>query len=131
MLLSLRFFDKESWSFYATLNVVIPCVLFAIFKQKFNSQSLIFMSLLAMMQGTLLAKILVTGFLCFLIFEPTDKWVYRSILYIISILIIHYIPKNHLIHNLVINSDILKIPVIIVIFIWMMYILHPAVNFIF
>ena len=131
MLLSLRFFDQESWSFYATLNAVIPFALFTIFKQSLNSQSLILMSLLAMMQGTLLAKILVTGFLCFLVFKPSKKWVYRSILYVISILIMHYIPVNHSIHNLVLSSNILKTSTVIVILIWIMYILHPTVNFIF
>ena len=82
MLAKFRFLDKELWSYYATLNVFIPLILFKIMNFNINSQAMIFMSLLAMMQGDLLPKILFTGFLNFLVFEPNMKWIYRSIIYV-------------------------------------------------
>ena len=60
MLTKFRFLDKEKWSYYATLNVLIPLIVFNVLKFKIDSQAMIFMSLLAMMQGDLLPKILFT-----------------------------------------------------------------------
>ena len=80
MLANFRFFDKEVWSFYATLNVIIPLVLFKVLNFEINSQAMIFMSLLAMMQGDLLPKVLFTGFLNSLVFEPTWEW-YIEVVY--------------------------------------------------
>ena len=68
MELIFRFFDKEEWTTYGTLNVIIPLVIFILFRQKLTASLLIFMSLLGMMHGDPLAKILFTGFLNFLVF---------------------------------------------------------------
>lgn len=129
MLLSLRFLDKESWSFHATLTTIIPLVLFYIFRQTLNTQSLVLMSLLSMMQGTLLAKILVTGFLCFVVFEPTEEWIYRSLLYVISTCIIHMIPTNNPVHSFVMRHNYIQYVLIAIIIVWMIYILKPVGEF--
>ena len=68
MELIFRFLDKKYWSFYGTLNVFIPLILFIIFQQIINLEALIFMSLIGMMDGDLLSKILFTGFLNFLVY---------------------------------------------------------------
>ena len=127
MLANFRFFDKEVWSFYATLNVIIPLVLFKVFNLEYNSQSLIFMSLLAMMQGDLLPKVLFTGFLNFLVFEPTWEWVYRSFIYVFSIIAFHHIPMNHPIHKFIMDNSFMRYLLIAVIIVWMFPIMKPFV----
>ena len=126
MLVNFRFFDKEVWSFYATLNVIIPLVLFKVLNFEINSRAMIFISLLAMMQGDLLPKILFTGFLNFLVFEPTMEWVYRSCIYVFSIIAFHYIPMGHPIHKFIMDNAIMRYVLIAVIIIWMFPIMKPS-----
>ena len=68
MELIFKFFDKEEWSMYATINVFIPLILLFLFKQKLTVSVLILVSLMAMMKGDLLSKILFVGFLYFLLY---------------------------------------------------------------
>lgn len=126
MLAKFRFLDKESWSYYATLNVFIPLILFKIMNFDINSQAMIFMSLLAMMQGDLLPKILFTGFLNFLVFEPNMKWVYRSIIYVFSIVAFHYIPIDNPVNEFILKYKIVQYILIVTILIWMFYIMKPS-----
>lgn len=126
MLATFRFLDKESWSYYATLNVFIPLILFKIMNFNINSQAMIFMSLLAMMQGDLLPKILFTGFLNFLVFEPNMKWVYRSMIYVFSIIAFHYIPMENPVNEFIMKYKIVQYLLIIIIAIWMFYIMKPS-----
>ena len=95
MELIFRFFDKEEWTTYGTLNVIIPLVIFILFRQKLTASLLIFMSLLGMMHGDLLAKILFTGFLNFLVFENSLAWIGRSILLVISVVLMHMVPYKN------------------------------------
>ena len=127
MLVNFRFFDKEVWSFYATLNVIIPLVLFKLLNFEVNSQAMIFMSLLAMMQGDLLPKILFTGFLNFMVFEPNREWVYRSCIYVLSIIVFHYIPMGHHVHKFVMDNLFMRYLLIAVIIVWMFPIMKPFV----
>ena len=126
MLTNFRFFDKEIWSVYSTLNVLIPLILFKICNLEFTSQSLIFMSLLAMMQGDLLPKVLFTGFLIFLVFEPNWNWVYRSCIYIFSIIVFHYIPMGHPFHKFIMDNSVMRYMLIAIIIIWMIPIMKPS-----
>ena len=126
MLTKFRFLDKETWSYYATLNVFIPLLLFKIMNFDINSQAMIFMSLLAMMQGDLLPKILFTGFLNFLVFEPNMNWVYRSMIYVFSIIAFHYIPMENPVNEFIMKYKIVQYILIIIIAIWMCYIMKPS-----
>ena len=120
MKLVLKFFDKESWSALGTVRVLIPFILFIITKQELNSMSLIFMSILGMMDGTLLAKIVFTGFLCFLVYEPTKQWIIRSILYIVSVLLMDRINNA----DFITKNTILLYIFRLVVLVWMCYILY-------
>ena len=124
MELILRFFDKEKWSFNATINVLIPIILFLLAGQKLDLQALIFMSLIGMMEGDLLSKIMMTGFLNFLVYKPTTEWIMRSIIFVVSVIIINYIPQNdkNPLYKLVTSSEIAKWVMRIIILIWMCYI---------
>ena len=113
MKLIFKFFDKEEWSIYGTLNTLIILILFKIlniFKkidQPFNYQNLIFSSLIGMMDGELLPKILFTGFLNFLVMDCTEEWIYKSIIYVIGVIITHQIKYNNNIHKSFIKNKLL------------------------
>lgn len=124
MELIFRFFDKEEWSTYGTLNVIIPLVIFILFRQKLTASLLIFMSLLGMMHGDLLAKILFTGFLNFLVFENSLAWIGRSILLVISVVLMHMIPYKNPLHITVYNNELGMNMTRAAIIIWMSYILY-------
>ena len=123
MELILKFFDKEIWSMYATINVMVPFILLIVFNQVTPS-TLILASILGMMKGSLLSKILFTGFLNFLVYKYNIYWILRSCLFVISTIIIHYIPYNNIVHKTVMNSNILLWIMRITVFIWMSYILY-------
>ena len=120
MKLVLKFFDKERWSALGTFRVLIPFILFIITKQELNVTSLVFMSILGMMDGSLLAKIIFTGFLCFLVYEPTKEWIIRSILYVISIILMDKINNA----DFIINNIFLLYIFRLVVLVWMCYILY-------
>lgn len=122
MELTFRFLDKENWSFYGTLNVLIPLFLFIIFKQRIDLQALIFMSLLGMMEGDLLPKILFTGFLNFFVYNPSNEWVIRSSIFVASIYLMNFVKINNPIHQFVMNSEPLQWLLRIIILCWMLYI---------
>ena len=123
MELTLKFFDKEIWSMYGTINVMVPFILLIVLNQVTPS-TLILASILGMMKGSLLSKIIFTGFLNFLVYEYNIYWILRSCLFVISTIIIHYIPYNNIVHKTVMNSNILLWIMRITIFIWMSYILY-------
>ena len=120
MKLVLKFFDKESWSALGTVRVLIPFILFIITRQELNVMSLVFMSILGMMDGSLLAKIIFTGFLCFLVYEPTKEWIIRSVLYVISVLLMDRINNA----DFITRNTILLYIFRLVVLVWMCYILY-------
>ena len=77
-----------------------------------------------MMEGDLLSKIIMTGFLNFLVYKPTTEWIMRSIIFVVSVIIINYIPQNdkNPLYKLVTSSEIAKWVMRIIILIWMCYI---------
>ena len=56
MELTFRFFDRKIWSYYATINVVIPTVLILILQGNMTTQDLIFVSLMGMMEGRIITQ---------------------------------------------------------------------------
>ena len=124
MELTFRFFDKRRWSYYATINVVIPTVLILLIQGYMTTQDLIFVSLMGMMEGNVYSKILMTGFLNFLVFKPDISWIKRSFVYVISIILMNMVKQNNLIHKEIMTSPLLQILMNIIIALWMGYILY-------
>ena len=60
MELRLVFFDKKSWSYHATILVIIPIALLLLLTGRLGVQDMIFLSLLGMMKGNLLPKAIMT-----------------------------------------------------------------------
>lgn len=125
MELVFRFFDNKSWSYYATINVVIPTILILLSQGYMTTQDLIFVSLLGMMEeGNLYSKILMTGFLNFLVFIPNIAWLKRSIIYVISIILMNMVSRNNKVYKTVMGSKLLQLFMNILIALWMGYILY-------
>ncbi len=124
MELSFKFFHHKEFSIYATINIFIPLIIFLLFRLELTPTVLIFMSLLAMMNGDLLPKLIFTGFLNLLVFNNEVIWITRSILFTISILLIHYIPYKNTLHLFIYNNQLLSKFIWFPIFIWMSYILY-------
>jgi hypothetical protein len=124
MELTFKFLSNEKWSIHGTLNVLIILVIFLATKQKINAQSLIFMSLLGMMEGTLITKIIFTTFLNFLVYEPTKEWIFKSILFLIGTIITHYIPLGNKLEQIIQNNNIFLNIFRIIVLAWIVYILY-------
>lgn len=128
MELTFRFFDRKIWSYYATINVVIPTVLILILQGNMTTQDLIFVSLMGMMEGNIYSKIIMTGFLNFLVFEPDIAWIKRSIVYVVSIALMDTVKQNNSIHKAIMKSELLQMLMNIIIVLWMGYILYVILD---
>ena len=123
MELIFRFLDKRRWSYHATIIVIIPTVLILLTQGYMSTQDLIFVSLMGMMEGNIYSKILVTGFLNFLVFKPDVAWIKRSVIYVISIVLMNMVKQNNIIHKAVMKSKSLQLLMDIIIVSWMCYIM--------
>ena len=124
----LKFFDKESWSYYAIIVVMIPIILLLLVTKKLDVQAMIFLSLLGMMEGDLLAKMIMTAFLNLLVFKPNIEWIKRSAIYLVSIVLMSKVKMNNVLHRMIMKSEVLQLIIKIVIAIWMSYILYSIMS---
>ena len=108
-------------SMYGTLNTIIPFTALLLTKQKINFKNLIFSSIICMMEGDLLPKILFTGFLNFMTMENNENHNSKYNL-CLSVIIIHHIPYNNPLHQFVYKNNIVKYIFIIAILVWMYFI---------
>ena len=124
-----QFFDKENWSLYATLQTIVILSIMKLGKIHINKLNiLVFASLLAMMRGDLLPKLIYTFFMCLLVWGNKKQFVKLSIITIISVLIIHFIKKNNKIYQFLIQNKITKIVLIVSIILWMIYIPYLLIK---
>jgi len=127
MNLTFRFFDKETWSIYGVHKTFVILMIFILLRQNITASTLILMSLLSMMEGGLLEKILFTGFLVLLTSRPTLRWMLEGLLFVLSIILIHFIPQNNIIQHMFENSNVLLWVMRIASFGWMSYILYKII----
>ena len=119
-----RFFDKENWSVYATINCAIILTLLILTKQKLDLQTLIIVSLMGMMQGDILSKMVFTVFLSSILFNKSMQWFTKTAVFLGSNLITANIPYNHDFQKLIVNNTILLWLFRLLIFGWFIYILN-------
>jgi hypothetical protein len=100
------FFDKEKWSIYATLNTCIPLLLLYLFNYEFDIKNLTISSLISMMKGDLISKIIFYIFLSFLFYKREKEYIYINSLFILSIIIIHYVPYENKFQMDILNNNI-------------------------
>ena len=124
MELIFKFFDKEEWSVHGTLRTVIPFVLLIIAQLKLDALTLIFISLMGMMKGGIVPKVLFVGFLNFLVFEPTKEWLMKSIIYVISVILMDFVKYGNRVERKILNNKTLMILFRVLIAGWIGYILY-------
>lgn len=114
------FFDKEIFSIYATFYTIIPIFLLFLFK-KINLQTLVLSSIISMMSGKIIDKIIFTIFLCLLIINKKN---YKEVIpiFIISVIINHYISQNIIFSKKIIQNKCFLNIFRFIIFIWFLYI---------
>ena len=114
------FFDKEIFSIYATFYTIIPIFLLFLFK-KINLQTLVLSSIISMMSGKIIDKIIFTIFLCLLIINKKN---YKEVIpiFIISVIINHYISQNIIFSKKIIQNKCFLNVFRFIIFIWFLYI---------
>ena len=108
MIVSFKFFDKEEWGLYATLQTLIPLIIYYLGFGNINNIPLLTLSsLIAMMEGELLNKLIFSFFLSMLIWKD-KKLILGSILTLLATYITSIIPRNNKIYNYILNNKYLK-----------------------
>lgn len=128
MELTFRFLSNADWSVYGTMNVAVILMLFFLFRQSIDVESLIFMSLIGMMDGDLLPKILFTGFMSFMVYKPKSEWITRSLIYVMGVIIVHSHKFHSPLQKLIVSSDVSMLVFQAVIAVWMLYIFFLMYN---
>ena len=116
-----KFFDTEKWSIFATVNTIIPITLLYIFKIKLDIKTLTLASLIAMMSGNLISKLVFYIFMSLLIYKKNKNYMYTNIVFILSIIIIHFIPLNNKIQKIIIQNNYTIYIFRIIIVLWFLY----------
>ena len=122
MEIKIKFFDKLDWSIYATLQTIIVLLILKLkIKNIINIKILVLSSLISMMEGKLLPKLIYTFFLCLLVHDKKE-FINNTIITLLACLIINYINKDNPIYNLFFENKIMKNLLILCIGLWMIYI---------
>ena len=87
------FFDKNEWSIYATIQTLIIIIIMKIGIKNINLRFLVLSSLIAMIKGELLPKLIYVFFLCLLTWS-NDKSFFQNTFYTILAAIILYLSSK-------------------------------------
>lgn len=141
MLVNFNFFDNENWSVYATLQTFIVLIIYYFgftyiknrkctkkkqkdkekdkkYSHKLSLLSILTISsLIGMMSGNLLDKIIFSFFLSMAVF-PKDIFVLGTFLTLTSTIITTIIPRNNQIYNYILQNTYLVNFTKICIFVW-------------
>ena len=128
MELKLRFFDDERWSIHGTISVFITLCLLILFKQKITTQLLIKISILGMMDGALIPKLIFALFISLLIFDGSINNIQTFLIALLSICISNFIPKKNIVQQTIENNIILLNMFRMIVLIWMSYISYNLGN---
>ena len=117
-----HFFDKVEWSLFATLQTLIILLIFKLGISINQLHVLVFASILSMMKGDLLSKLIYSFFLSLMVWKDKKEFMIATILTLLSVVVTHFIKQNNKLYKLFTNNIILKNILIIAIAIWMFYI---------
>ena len=123
MLVSFRFFDKELWSVFATLQSIIILIIFYFTVYLNKLETLVFASLIAMLQGNLIPKLIFTFFLSLIVWDKKEFYS-GSLATILSVVITHYIEYENSLHKVFYNNFLLINLVRLSIAAWFIYIIY-------
>ena len=123
MLVSFRFFDKELWSVFATLQSMIILTIFYFTVNLNKLETLVFASLIAMLQGNLMPKLIFTFFLSLIVWDKKEFYS-GTLATILSVIVTHYVDYNNIVHKLFYNNILLINLVRLSITVWFIYIIY-------
>ena len=122
MKVSFTFLDKEEWSFFATLNTIVILVIMSFGMNVNKLKPLVFASLLSMLQGPLLAKLIFTFFLCMVVWGGQNNFIKASIVTLLACLVVHFIKKENKVNQYVQQNKVVKMGLRVAIALWMIYV---------
>tara|TARA_B100001250_G_C19248261_1_gene549539 strand:- start:155 stop:565 length:411 start_codon:yes stop_codon:yes gene_type:complete len=129
MELTFKFLDKELWSIHGTMRTMIPFLILYFLKMELDLSTLILISLTGMMKSKdLIAKILFTGFLCFMIMNSDKEWILKSIIITLSVIISHNIKYKNKINRMILKNSEQKWLFRITVLVWMIKIMYLILN---
>ncbi len=123
MIAQFRFFDMEAWSIFATLQTIIILFIFSLGMKIYNLKILVLASLIAMMQGKFLPRIIFAFFLSLIVWNK-NEFVMGTILTIIAAAITALVPYNNPVHKLFLENRILKMGTYLSIVLWFILIIY-------
>lgn len=123
MFVSFRFFDKEFWSVFATLQSILILTIFYFTVHLNKLETLVFASLIAMLQGHLIPKLVFTFFLSLIVWDKNEFYS-GTLATILSVVITHYIDYNNSLHKLFYNNFLLVNLLRLSIILWFIYIIY-------
>lgn len=120
MKVDFKFFHNEKWSVIASINTLIPIILLYIFKIKLDIKTLTLSSLIGMMSGELMSKIIFYIFISLIFFEKDINYVKLNAIFIMSIIILNNKTLNDKIRNIS-NKKYIIYLFRIIILLWFLY----------
>ena len=128
MELTFKFFNTDNWGIYASLQTLVVLGVFMLGQQKIDIQTLVLASLIGMMSGDQVPRLVFAFFLCLLIYQPLNKHLLKVILVLISTLLTGYIKFNNPIQQLVMRNKILYWLMKVAIYLWMLFFSYIIIN---
>ena len=117
MKIQFRFFDKEEWSIFATLQTIIILAIYRLGFKKFDLKLLVLSSLIAMMQGDMIPRVIFAFFLSLIVWSK-DEYLIGTVLTVLAAGITGLIPQNNPVHNLFMKNQVLKYSLLLCVLIW-------------
>ena len=107
MKIQFRFFDKEEWSIFATLQTIVILAIYRLGFKKFDLKLLVLSSLIAMMQGDMIPRVIFAFFLSLIVWTK-DEYLIGTVLTVLAAGITGLIPQNNPFHKLFMKDKVLK-----------------------
>lgn len=127
MKLTFKFLDPDvEWNVHASIITVIILSILKFGGVAIDNQTLVFSSILAMMNGSSKAKAYMTIFLSLLVYHPFNLT--KTLLLILGVLITNEVKSNNIVQETIMNNKILLNLMILSINIWMIYFSILIIN---
>lgn len=98
------FFDKSEWSIYTTIQTLFIIIIMKLGIYEIDIPFLVLASLIAMMKGQLVPKLIYTIFLCLLTWSTSIHFVQNTFFSVLATYIVHYIKYNNKLHKYTSNN---------------------------
>lgn len=120
MNVNFRFMDNNEWTTYATLQSIVALLILTPFLDT-SLKVLTLATLLGMMQGKTLHRLIFTGFICILLFRESYSLWTNSIIVLLTSYILCIIPKKNPIYNMFSKNKLLNKILWFGIYVWVLY----------